>query len=110
MIIEKNLKKRTRIRYCAQENHLFEFMKVREILVFYSNLKTCNKFWLSKYLERYCINLSGGNKRKLTFAIAIMNKPTLLLLDETSIEVDHESRRYMWININELSNIGHKYK
>ena len=108
---------RTRIGYCPQENPLFEFMKVREILEFYSKLKTCNipyqticdKFGLSKYLETYCIHLSGGNKRKLTFAIAIMNRPTLLLLDEPSTGVDPESRRFMWKNINELSNTGHQY-
>ena len=108
---------RARIGYCPQENPLFEFMKVREILEFYSDLKTCNipyqiiceKFGLEKYLDTYCINLSGGNKRKLTFAIAIMNKPTLLLLDEPSTGVDPESRRFMWKNINELSFSGHKY-
>ena len=108
---------RSRVGYCPQENPLFEFMKVREILDFYSNLKTCfipyqlicEKFGLTKYLDTFCINLSGGNKRKLTFAIAIMNKPTLLLLDEPSTGVDPESRRFMWKNINELSNSGHKY-
>ena len=92
-------------------------MKVREIIKFYSKLKTCNedpikvceKFGLSKYLDTYTVNLSGGNKRKLTFAIAMMNKPTLLLLDEPSTGVDPESRRIMWRNINELSNSGHKY-
>jgi len=108
---------RSRVGYCPQENPLFEFMKVREILDFYSNLKTCfipyqlicEKFGLTKYLDTFCINLSGGNKRKLTFAIAIMNKPTLLLLDEPSTGVDPDSRRFMWKNINELSNSGHKY-
>ena len=108
---------RNRIGYCPQQNPLFEFMKVKEILEFYSDLKTCNvpyqticeKFGLTKYLETYCINLSGGNKRKLTFAIAIMNNPTLLLLDEPSTGVDPDSRRLMWKNINELSNSGHKY-
>ena len=108
---------RSRVGYCPQENPLFEFMKVREILDFYSNLKTCfipyqlicEKFGLTKYLDTFCINLSGGNKRKLTFAIAIMNKPTLLLLDEPSTGVDPESRRFMWKNINELSNSGHQY-
>ena len=106
-----------RIGYCPQENPLFEFMKVREILEFYSDLKTCNvpiiiiceKFGLTKYLDTFCINLSGGNKRKLTFAIAIMNRPSLLLLDEPSTGVDPESRRYMWKNINELSKSGLKY-
>ena len=108
---------RKNIGYCPQENPLFEFMKVREILEFYSDLKTCNipyqticeNFGLTKYLDTYCINLSGGNKRKLTFAIAIMNKPTLLLLDEPSTGVDPDSRRLMWKNINKLSNTGHKY-
>ena len=92
-------------------------MKVREIIRFYLHLKQsdetvesiCSTFNLAKYLDTYCINLSGGNKRKLTFAIALMNKPTLLLLDEPSTGVDPESRRIMWKNINELSNIGHKY-
>ena len=80
--------------YCPQINPLFDFMKVKEIIKFYSKLKTCNqsveeiceKFGLSRYLDTYTINLSGGNKRKLTFAIAMMNKPTLLLLDEPSTE------------------------
>ena len=108
---------RTSIGYCPQINPLFDFMKVKEIIQFYSELKTskesvesiCSKFGLSKYLNTYTINLSGGNKRKLTFAIAMMNKPTLLLLDEPSTGVDPESRRVMWRNINELSNSGHKY-
>ena len=108
---------RTMVGYCPQINPLFDFMKVKEIIKFYSNLKTCNenvetvceKFGLSKYLDTYTVNLSGGNKRKLTFAIAMMNKPRLLLLDEPSTGVDPESRRIMWRNINELSNNGHKY-
>ena len=69
----------------------------------------CAKFGLSKYLDTYTVNLSGGNKRKLIFAIALMNKPRLLLLDEPSTGVDPESRRIMWRNINELSNTGHQY-
>ena len=108
---------RTMIGYCPQINPLFDFMKVKEIIKFYSELKTCDesvesicqRFGLGKYLETYTINLSGGNKRKLTFAIAMMNRPSLLLLDEPSTGVDPESRRIMWRNINELSNSGHKY-
>ena len=108
---------RTMIGYCPQINPLFDFMKVKEIIQFYSDLKTCNesvetvcqKFGLEKYLETYTVNLSGGNKRKLTFAIAMMNRPSLLLLDEPSTGVDPESRRIMWRNINELSNTGHQY-
>ena len=108
---------RTMIGYCPQINPLFDFMKVKEIIKYYLDLKTSKetvesiseKFGISKYLETYTINLSGGNKRKLTFAIAMMNQPTLLLLDEPSTGVDPESRRVMWRNINELSNSGHRY-
>ena len=108
---------RTIIGYCPQINPLFDFMKVKEIIKFYSKLKSCKedpliiceKFGLAKYFETYTVNLSGGNKRKLSFAIAMMNRPTLLLLDEPSTGVDPESRRIMWRNINELSNSGHQY-
>ena len=108
---------RTMIGYCPQVNPLFDFMTVKEVIKFYTKLKTCNtspedictKFGLTNYMDTCTINLSGGNKRKLTFAIAMMNKPSLLLLDEPSTGVDPESRRVMWRNINELSNSGHKY-
>ena len=92
-------------------------MKVKEIIKFYLELKTsnetvesiCKRFYLDKYLDTYCINLSGGNKRKLTLAIALINRPNLLLLDEPSTGVDPLSRRIMWKNINELSNDEHTF-
>ena len=108
---------RQNIGYCPQENPLFDYMKVKEIIKFYLTLKNskesvhniCNKFGLEKYLETYCINLSGGNKRKLSFALALMCKPKILLLDEPSTGVDPESRRIMWKNIMETSKKRDKF-
>ena len=105
------------IGYCPQENPLFEYLTVRETLSYYKILKKskesieriCNKFGIEKYIDKYCIELSGGNKRKLTFAIALMNYPKILLLDEPSTGVDPENRRIMWKNINELSLNGNEY-
>jgi len=108
---------RNSIGYCPQENPIFDYMKVREMVSFYLDLKKinesaesiCEKFGLTKFLDTYCINLSGGNKRKLSFAIALMCKPKLLLLDEPSSGVDPESRRIMWKNILELNRAGNKF-
>ena len=102
---------RKNLGYCPQINPLFDFMKVKEIIKFYLELKTsegtvesiCKKFGLEKYINTYCINLSGGNKRKLTLAIALMNKPNLVLLDEPSTGVDPLSKRIIWKSINELA-------
>jgi ATP-binding cassette subfamily A (ABC1) protein 3 len=102
---------RRNIGYCPQENALFEYLTVEELLSYYIQLKNVNesineiseKFGLKKYLKTWCTNLSGGNKRKLNFTIALMNYPKILLLDEPSTGVDPDSRRIMWKNINELS-------
>ena len=40
--------------------------------------------------------MSGGNKRKLSVAIAIIGSPKIILLDEPSAGMDPESRRFMW--------------
>ena len=105
------------IGYCPQENPIFDYMKVREIISFYLDLKNikestesvCERFGLTRFLDTYCINLSGGNKRKLSFAIALMCNPKLLLLDEPSTGVDPESRRIMWKNIMNLNKDGNQF-
>jgi len=40
--------------------------------------------------------LSGGNKRKLSVANAIVGGPPIILLDEPSAGMDPEARRFMW--------------
>ena len=105
------------IGYCPQENHIFEYMTVREIIKFFSELKTNDeiiriigqKFSLYKYLDILYCNLSGGNKRKLAFALALMNKPDLLLLDEPSTGMDQFSKKMILNNINNLIKIKQRY-
>lgn len=40
--------------------------------------------------------LSGGNKRKLCVALALLGNPPIVFLDEPSAGMDPESRRFMW--------------
>ncbi len=50
--------------------------------------------------------LSGGMKRRLMIARALVNKPKLLILDEPTAGVDIEIRRSMWNFLQELNSKG----
>ena len=97
--------------YCPQSNAIFDFLSVEETFDYYSKIKLNSKldsktlikdYGLESFKKTISKNLSGGNKRKLNFAIALMNKPNLILLDEPSTGVDPESRRIMWKHINDI--------
>ena len=51
-------------------------------------------------------SLSGGMKRRLMVARALVNRPKLLLLDEPTAGVDIETRRMMWDFLRDLNNNG----
>jgi ATP-binding cassette, subfamily A (ABC1), member 3 len=50
---------------------------------------------------------SGGNKRKLSVAIAMLGNPPIVFLDEPSTGMDPQARRFMW---NVISRIATKRK
>lgn len=56
--------------------------------------------------RRRCAALSGGQQRRLQFAIAAVGRPDLLLLDEPSVGLDLEARRAMWATIRTLKGRG----
>lgn len=51
---------------------------------------------LGSFQHRMAFALSGGNKRKLCLAIALMGNPSVLLLDEPSSGMDVCAKRVMW--------------
>jgi len=61
---------------------------------------------LDKQAESYSRNLSGGMKRRLLIAKAMVHQPPILVLDEPTAGVDVELRKNLWENVKELNKIG----
>jgi ABC-type multidrug transport system ATPase subunit len=51
---------------------------------------------LQEYENKLSGTLSGGNKRKLSVAMAMIGNPRIIFLDEPSTGMDPKARRFMW--------------
>ncbi|KAE9065120.1 hypothetical protein PF010_g28336 [Phytophthora fragariae] len=61
---------------------------------------------LADFEHKLAGSLSGGNKRKLSVAIALIGSPPIIFLDEPSMGMDPVSRRFMWDVIADTSTRG----
>ena len=61
---------------------------------------------LKNQADTYSRSLSGGMKRRLLIAKAMVHQPPILVLDEPTAGVDVELRNNLWKNIKELNNQG----
>jgi len=100
--------------YCPQFDALHEQLTARESLMFYGRLRgvpesklgdmvrfLIERLTLQEYADRPAGTYSGGNKRKLSVAIALIGNPKVVFLDEPSTGMDPVSRRFMWDFISE---------
>ena len=58
---------------------------------------------LKDYMHIKANKLSGGNKRKLSVAMAVIGNPPLIFLDEPSTGVDPQAKRFMWDIVSKIS-------
>ena len=87
-----------------QTTALQEFITVREIMVqfsrFYPNTASIDelaeRYALHEFLNQDTRKLSGGQKQRLLLAMALINKPRILFLDEPTTGLDPQSRRNLW--------------
>ena len=61
---------------------------------------------LEKQANNYARSLSGGMKRRLLIAKAMVNRPPILVLDEPTAGVDVELRQNLWGNVRALNELG----
>jgi ATP-binding cassette subfamily A (ABC1) protein 3 len=94
---------------CPQHDVLFENLTVREHILFFAQLKgysyekanseaeTLTTFFhLDSRLDHTGSELSGGQKRKLSVAIAICGGSKFVVLDEPTAGMDPLARRELW--------------
>ena len=56
--------------------------------------------------KRRAGKLSGGQQRRLLYALSICGRPDLLVLDEPTTGLDHEARRRLWATVRDEANSG----
>ena len=61
---------------------------------------------LENKAEAYSRSLSGGMKRRLLIAKAMVHQPPILILDEPTAGVDVDLRKNLWKNVKELNKEG----
>ncbi len=65
-----------------------------------------NEFHLSDLKPQRLGSLSGGQLRRITFAVALVGNPDLLFLDEPTVGMDAQSRKTFWTQIEQLRQQG----
>ncbi|XP_062816399.1 phospholipid-transporting ATPase ABCA7 isoform X1 [Anolis carolinensis] len=95
--------------YCPQFDAINSLLTGREHLTFYSRLRGVPEneipgvvkwglatLGLVQYADRLAGRYSGGNKRKLSTAIALIGAPPVIFLDEPTTGMDPQAKRFLW--------------
>ncbi|GAB2196343.1 ABC transporter ATP-binding protein [Sessilibacter sp. MAH4] len=97
-----------------QSTALMDFLTVIEVLElfagFYKNPQDINtlveRCYLSEFLHQPAAKLSGGQRQRVLLAIALINNPEIIFLDEPTTGLDPQSRRNFWHLINDIKKSG----
>ena len=110
---------RQRIGVCPQTDNLDVDLRVRENLLVYASYYGLSRSERERRADELLVfadleakasarvpELSGGMKRRLTIARALVNRPEVLLLDEPTTGLDPQARQQLWQKLRELKESG----
>jgi len=97
-----------------QTSAFFELLRVDETIDLFASfyrrtLPTdglIERFELGEKRKAYVQNLSGGQRQRLAVAVALVNDPEVVFLDEPTAGLDPQARRNVWDSVRELSREG----
>ena len=108
-----------KIGYMAQSDALYDALTGLENLEFYGQMKGIAKkdltlqihhvarvVDLQDHLDKFVSGYSGGMKRRLSLAIALLGNPDLLILDEPTVGIDPSLRRKIWAELDNIRQEG----
>ncbi|HEY4438992.1 MAG TPA: ABC transporter ATP-binding protein [Candidatus Elarobacter sp.] len=110
---------RRQVGLAPQEYNFDRYLNIRDILIYqagYYGIKGAavakradlllERFDLASKAKQQYVRLSGGMKRRLTLARALIHEPRLVILDEPTAGVDVELRLELWSLLRELNTNG----
>jgi ABC-2 type transport system ATP-binding protein len=97
-----------------QDTALLAFLTVQETLATFGSLysrrpdlgRLVSLCHLEPLQDRYNDRLSGGQRQRLLLALALVNEPELLFLDEPSTGLDPQARRDLWAVVERIRSQG----
>uniref|UniRef100_A0A8C5RJB7 ATP-binding cassette sub-family A member 2 n=1 Tax=Laticauda laticaudata TaxID=8630 RepID=A0A8C5RJB7_LATLA len=118
-ILKELLQVQQSLGYCPQFDALFDELTAQEHLELYTRLRgipwkdeervvkwALKKLELAKCANKPASTFSGGNKRKLSTAIALIGYPAFIFLDEPTTGMDPKARRFLWNLILDIIKTG----
>jgi ABC-2 type transport system ATP-binding protein len=106
---------RHRIGYVTQAASVYDDLTVRENLAFFARVlgappdavdRAVETVDLASHADQVVRQLSGGQRSRASLAVALLNAPDLLVLDEPTVGLDPVLRRDLWALFHRLADDG----